>query len=80
MSRTRILFLTHSSGQGVKSADSLNYYLIPPHKQNAYIEWNELSFPITENIHDEVLSLPISLKMNEAEKNIIVKYLNNYLT
>ena len=36
------------------------HYPIPPHKQLAYSEYNQLDFPITETIHKEVFSLPIS--------------------
>lgn len=39
---------------------TLIHYPIPPHKQNAYEEWNNESYSISEKIHDEVLSLPIS--------------------
>jgi len=39
---------------------TLIHYPIPPHKQSAYREWNELSYPVSEKIHAEVLSLPIS--------------------
>ncbi len=39
---------------------TLIHYPIPPHKQNAYKEWNNESYPISEQIHTEVLSLPIS--------------------
>jgi dTDP-4-amino-4,6-dideoxygalactose transaminase len=42
------------------------HYPIPPHKQGAYAEWNTLSFPLTEAIHEEVLSLPISPVMDES--------------
>ncbi|MEG0605597.1 MAG: DegT/DnrJ/EryC1/StrS family aminotransferase, partial [Acinetobacter sp.] len=38
---------------------TLIHYPIPPHKQQAYKEWNDLSYPISEKIHDEVMSLPI---------------------
>ncbi|OFE44483.1 DegT/DnrJ/EryC1/StrS family aminotransferase [Acinetobacter towneri] len=38
---------------------TLIHYPIPPHKQQAYKEWNNLNYPISEQIHDEVLSLPI---------------------
>ena len=36
------------------------HYPIPPHKQLAYRELNDLNYPITEKIHSEVLSLPIN--------------------
>ena len=54
------------------------HYPIPPHKQKAYVEWIDLSYPITEKIHNEVLSLPISplMTVNEIEK--IVEVLNDF--
>lgn len=54
------------------------HYPTPPHKQEAYKEWNDLSFPITEKIHKEVLSIPISPVMNEDDYKFVVKTLNNY--
>jgi dTDP-4-amino-4,6-dideoxygalactose transaminase len=58
--------------------ETLIHYPIPPHKQKAFKEWNHLSFPITEQINKEVLSLPISqvMKIEEVEK--VVKIINNY--
>lgn len=38
---------------------TLIHYPIPPHRQRAYKEWNNLTFPTTEKIHREALSLPI---------------------
>lgn len=51
---------------------TLIHYPIPPHKQQAYKEWNDLSFPISEQIHAEVISLPIgpTLSWEDAEKVI----------
>lgn len=51
---------------------TLIHYPIPPHKQQAYKEWNNLSYPISEQIHAEVLSLPIgpTLSLEEAKKVI----------
>ena len=56
------------------------HYPIPPHKQECYKEWNHLSFPITEQIHNEELSLPMSPVMTEEEVNIIVSLLNNWVS
>ncbi len=39
---------------------TLIHYPVPPHKQDAFKPWNDQSYPITEKIHNEVLSLPIS--------------------
>ena len=49
---------------------TLIHYPIPPHKQKAYTAWNTLSFPITEQIHKEVLSLPISPVLKKLKLNL----------
>jgi len=54
------------------------HYPVPPHKQKAFPDWNNLSFPITEKIHNEVLSLPISPVLTETEVNFIIEILNQY--
>ncbi|UTN06508.1 DegT/DnrJ/EryC1/StrS family aminotransferase [Flavobacterium bizetiae] len=54
------------------------HYPVPPHKQKAFSEWNSLSYPITEKIHDEVLSLPMSPVLTEDEISFIVDVLNQY--
>ena len=63
-------FLT---GHGIQS---LIHYPIPPHQQQAYRQWNQLSFPITEQIHQEVLSLPISPVMTGEEVSTVVNAIN----
>jgi dTDP-4-amino-4,6-dideoxygalactose transaminase len=57
---------------------TLIHYPIPPHKQNAYKELNGLTFPITERIHKEVLSLPISPVMDHKEVEKVISLLNAY--
>jgi len=57
---------------------TLIHYPIPPYKQKAYKELNNLSFPITEKIHKEVLSLPISPVMSNEEMKKVVEVLNNF--
>ncbi|MBP5467746.1 MAG: DegT/DnrJ/EryC1/StrS family aminotransferase [Candidatus Riflebacteria bacterium] len=54
------------------------HYPIPPHKQQAYKEWNNLSFPITEQIHHEIISLPISQVMTDEEAKELVRVVNEY--
>lgn len=54
------------------------HYPIPPHKQECYKEWNILSFPITEQIHNEELSLPISPVMTMDEAMEVVDVLNKF--
>lgn len=54
------------------------HYPIPPHRQKAFSNWNQLSFPITEKIHNEVLSLPISPVMTDDEVGFVIEILNKY--
>lgn len=56
----------------------LIHYPIPPHKQLAYKEWNHLKFPITEQIHKEILSIPISPILTKSESKKIVEVLNSF--
>lgn len=61
-----------------KGIQSLIHYPIPPHKQQAYAEWNHLSYPITEYIHSHELSLPISPVITKSELSYIVDIINNW--
>jgi dTDP-4-amino-4,6-dideoxygalactose transaminase len=63
------------TAQGIQT---LIHYPIPPHKQEAYKEWNTQSYPLTEQIHKEVLSLPISPVMSNEEVKKVVEVLNGY--
>lgn len=54
------------------------HYPTPPHKQPAYAEWNSLSFPVTEQIHREIISLPISPVMTDEEVKQVVEIVNAY--
>ena len=60
------------------SIQSLNHYPIPPHKQEAYKEWNDLSLPISEKIHREVLSLPLSPVLTNVEIKEIIQIINGF--
>lgn len=57
---------------------TLIHYPVPPHKQLAYKEWNNYDFPITEKIHNEVLSLPISQTMMIEEVIKVVEIINSF--
>ena len=54
------------------------HYPIPPHKQKALKEYSYLKLPITEQIHDEVLSLPISPIQTIKDTEKIVSILNKF--
>jgi len=57
---------------------TLIHYPVPPHKQKAYCGWNTMSFPVTELIHREVLSLPISQVMTEEEQVRVTEIINSF--
>jgi dTDP-4-amino-4,6-dideoxygalactose transaminase len=56
--------------------ETMIHYPVPPHKQKALRNWNHLSFPITEKIHKEVLSLPISPVITADEVDFVIQKLN----
>ncbi len=57
---------------------TLVHYPIPPHKQGAYKDWNGISFPVTETIHKNILSLPISAVMTEKDVAKVISTVNFY--
>ncbi len=57
---------------------TLIHYPIPPHKQECYREWNSLSYPITERIHAQELSIPMNQIVSKEEAKVVVNYLNCY--
>ena len=61
-----------------KGIDTLIHYPIPPHQQEAYKEWNDKHYPVTERIHREILSLPISPLMTDGQVERIIKALNEF--
>lgn len=61
--------------QGIQT---LIHYPVPPHKQHAYIGYSHLVFPVTEKIHEEVLSLPISQVMDFDEVDSVVEAINDF--
>ena len=71
----RTALQTHLKENGI---DSMIHYPIPPHKQKALANWNHLSFPITEKIHKEVLSIPLNSTLTAIEIQKIITILNLY--
>ena len=65
----------HLTNNGVQT---LIHYPIPPHKQLAYQEYNHLSLPLTEKIHEEVLSLPISPVLTDDEVGYVISAINGF--
>lgn len=73
--RRRDDFIEHLKSLGVQS---LIHYPKPPHKQTAYVDMGWSGFPITERIHDEVVSLPISQVVSEDDVMKIINAVNGF--
>lgn len=58
--------------------ETVIHYPIPPHKQLAYSEWNQLHLPLTERIHNEIISLPLSPVMSQEDCEEVTNVVNKY--
>lgn len=58
--------------------ETLIHYPIPPHKQKCYKEWNHITLPITEKIHSQELSLPMSPVMDITEVKEVIEVINSW--
>ena len=63
------------SAQGIQT---LIHYPIAPHKQQAYADLADTHLPLTEKIHNEVLSLPISPVMSMEDVSRIYEVINQF--
>ncbi len=61
-----------------RGVQTVIHYPIPPHKQPAYREFQARSIPLTERIHREILSLPISPVLREEEAASVINAINAY--
>ena len=66
---------SHLKEQGVETAI---HYPIPPHHQPAYAEWKGRSYPVTEAIHREILSLPMSSAIEPKDARAVAAALGSY--
>lgn len=74
-SKQREALQQHLAEHGIQT---LIHYPIPPHMQQAYKNWNLISLPITEAIHQEVISLPISPIMTKEQALTVIKACNSF--
>ena len=65
----------HLQADGIQT---LIHYPIPPHKQQCYCEWNDISLPVTERIHAQELSLPISPVIAGQDAETVIKAVNSF--
>ena len=68
-------FQEYLTANGIQT---LIHYPIPPHKQIAYSQFSKLDLPITDKIHNEVISLPLSAVMQSDQIKTVVEIINNY--
>ena len=61
-----------------KGVQTVIHYPIPPHRQPAYTEWHGLKLPITEKIHETIISLPISPVMTDGEVSEVIAAVNGW--
>lgn len=73
--RDRESFQQHMQSRGIATAI---HYPVPPHQQPAYREWADRSYPITEKLHREVVSLPMSPAHSSDEMGQVILALNEY--
>lgn len=63
---------------GHRDIQTIVHYPIPPHKQKCYPTWNDFSLPVTEKIHSQELSLPISPVIDRHSCEIVVQSINSF--
>lgn len=62
--------------QGIQT---LIHYPVAPHKQQAYFQWNNISLPLTEKIHQQVLSLPLDPTMSDEDIELVIYAINGFV-
>lgn len=73
--KAREKFASYLADSGI---GTMIHYPIPPHKQAAFYEWNNESYPITDEIHDTVISLPLNPAMKDEEISAVIKACNSF--
>lgn len=71
----RDCFVKHLAGKGVQT---VIHYPIPPHRQPCYPQLHSLSLPVTEAIHHDVVSLPISPVMTDEQISAVISAVNSW--
>ncbi|NNF76144.1 MAG: DegT/DnrJ/EryC1/StrS family aminotransferase [Flavobacteriaceae bacterium] len=73
--KERPAFISHMKASQI---GTLIHYPVPPHKQKALIEFNHLDLPVTESIHEHVVSIPLNPTLHDDDLKTIVKHINAY--
>ena len=70
----RATFMSHLQQHGIGTDI---HYPIPPHHQQAFPEWHALSFPVSEQLHREVVSLPLNPTLTDSDATYIIDTINS---
>lgn len=72
--------MRHALQQHLQKADiqTMIHYPIPPHKQQAYVNWNAQDLELTEVLHQQVLSIPISPVMTDNQVAKVIDVCNSF--
>jgi len=73
--KQRTAFQLHLKALGI---ETLIHYPIPPHRQQAYTEFSNIKLPLTDIIHEEVLSLPVWPGMTREEVNYVIEAVDSF--
>jgi dTDP-4-amino-4,6-dideoxygalactose transaminase len=73
--KERELFQQYLDSKGIQT---LIHYPIPPHLQKCYQEYKSQNLPLTEEIHQQELSLPISSVIADDEVKYVIEQINKY--
>ena len=73
--KQREKFQEHLTLNGIQT---IIHYPVPPHKQPAYKEWNGHSYPVSELIHEQIISIPISPVTQAEEVNKVIEVVNSF--
>jgi dTDP-4-amino-4,6-dideoxygalactose transaminase len=74
-SNNRSLLQEYLEDNGIQT---LIHYPIPVHQQQAYSEWNSTNYPVSEKIHEEVLSLPMSEVLAPEDIHAVIHVINRW--
>ncbi len=67
--------IRHLNARGIQT---VIHYPVPPHKQDAYPELSRVSLPVTEQLHREVLSLPMSPCLSASNRKTVCNEVSTF--
>lgn len=66
---SRDRFIAHMHDHHI---ETLIHYPVPPHLQDAYREWRDRSYPLSEEIHRTIVSIPLSPWLRDDEVTRVI--------